>query len=91
MVIKDKVIEPYVIEVDDYNYSVYIPGFTKKGKLIRKSLAYFNDLRYAILHIAKQRVISSDRVVSLREFVTEYEKFVSELKEAVSTYIVTDK
>ena len=85
MVIKDKVIEPYVIEIDEYNYSVYIPSFTKKGEPFKKAPAYFSDLKYAILHIAKQKVISSEKVVSLKEFVVEYEKFVNELKNVVSS------
>lgn len=87
MRIKDKLIEPYEIEVDPFMYTVFKMGVQEKGnnvgKVAERQIGFYNTLGGAIDRIVKDRVGESEAYVDLKGFVSEhkanYDYFHSEL------------
>jgi len=78
--IQDEVISPYVIQIDQSQFTVGIPKTDKNGKEILTNTSYFTSLAYALKHISKQLLLTrnAQSVLTIEEFIDLY-KEVNEL------------
>lgn len=69
--IEDKVISPYVIHVEDNQFTVGIPKLDKHGKEVLTNPSYFTKLSYALKHISKSLLVASNSqsVLTVKEFI----------------------
>lgn len=84
--IQDKVISPYVIQIDQSQFTVGIPKTDKNGKEILTNTSYFTSLAYALKHISKQLLLTrnAQSVLTIKEFIDLYEEVNKMLLENIS-------
>tara|TARA_R110000796_G_scaffold13560_4_gene43757 strand:- start:2249 stop:2512 length:264 start_codon:yes stop_codon:yes gene_type:complete len=85
MKIQDETLEPYEIVMDGSNYSVEQKSdkLNKEGDLITKNQGYFTSLYSAIGKIISLKLISSNKSVTLKEFILEYTSIKNEIKNSI--------
>ena len=78
--IKDPQLDPYMIQIDDNNYSV-VKNITveKSGKSYQQTLAFCSNLSSAVQKIAKDATNSRD-YDSIKEYVETFEKNENRIK-----------
>ena len=80
--IKDPVLEPYFIQVDDLNYSAFIKIIPDSGIPYDSSIGHFSNLAKALEKIAEHRV-RQQSYDSLKEYIEELKSIKNELKTLV--------
>lgn len=89
MTIKDKLLEPYFIEVDESNFTVCETKQSdpthhmSKGEVTERevSLYYFTDLSTAIKKIIHLKLARNQKTWDLKEWVKNYVNIQSEFKQ----------
>ena len=78
--IKDPVLEPYFIQLDDYCYAVQeIIVAQESGKEYQNTLGFYSDFGSCLKAIAKSEV-KKGSYESIKEFLEEYNKIVKKLE-----------
>jgi len=77
--IKDPVLTPYYIQLDDYCYIAQKSTFSEAGKEYQNTLGHYGKLSGCIEAIARDDA-KSRSYDSLREFVERFETKAAELK-----------
>ncbi len=85
LIIKDKCISPYNIQVEGSQFTVGIPKVDKHGVENLSNTRYFTNLSYALKYIGKELLVSnqSQSVLTLREFSDLYKEVNEMLIEQV--------
>jgi len=81
--ITDPVLEPYYIAMDEYNYTVQEvvtpnPKYSETGNTYTKPVGHYSTFNSCIATIAKRKV-NTRSYTSIREYINEYKKIISEL------------
>ena len=81
--IKDPLIEPYYIQLDDYCYAVQ-KGITaeESGKEYQQTLGYYKTLGAALEAMAKDEAMSIS-YDTIQEFINQYNKIVGRLTQVI--------
>jgi len=77
--IKDPVLDPYYIQLDDYCYIAQKSTYSEAGHEYQNTLGHYNTLGSCIEAIARDDA-KSQSYNSLREFVERFENKAAELK-----------
>lgn len=78
--IKDPILEPYFIQLDDYCYTVQkIITAVESGKEYQQTLGFYNTLGGCLKAIAKNET-GSKSYKSLKEYIEEYNQIVTRLE-----------
>jgi len=80
--IKDPVLEPYFVQVDDLNYSVYHQIIPDSGIPYDSCIGHFKNLATALERIAEHQVRQKS-YDSLKEYIEELKSIKNELKTIV--------
>ena len=80
--IKDPVLEPYFIQVDDLNYSAYKTIIPDSGKPYDSCIGHFKNLATALDRIAENQVRQKS-YDTLKEYISELKSIKNELKNIV--------
>lgn len=80
--IKDPVLEPYFIQVDDLNYSAYHKIVPISGIPYDSCVGHFKNLATALERIAEHQVRQKS-YDSLKEYISELKSIKNELKTIV--------
>ncbi len=85
--IKDKLIEPYEIDVEENQYVLVKPSVTQSGKgsgqILRTGVGYYTTLGAALLAVAKRKMSDVQRVYSIREYMNEHTAMLSEFVQKI--------
>lgn len=88
-IIKDKLIEPFLIEIDESNFTVVLEYTMKsgksEGKTVHNAQGYFSTLGGALSKIAKDKTImnNEDKKISIRKFINEYKQMLESFTEKI--------
>jgi hypothetical protein len=78
--IKDPILEPYFIQLDDYCYAVQqVIIAQESGKEYQNTLGFYSDFGSCLKAIAKNEV-KKGSYKSIKEFLEEYNKIIEKLK-----------
>lgn len=78
--IKDPILEPYFIQLDDYCYAVQeIIVAQESGKEYQNTLGFYSDFGSCLKAIAKSEV-KKGSYESIKEFLEEYNKIIKKLE-----------
>lgn len=80
--IKDPVLEPYFIQVDDLNYSAYHQIIPDSGIPYDSCVGHFKNLASALERIAEHQVRQKS-YDSIKEYIEELKSIKNELKNIV--------
>jgi len=82
--IKDPLIEPYYIQLDDYCYAVQ-KGITagESGKEYQQTLGYYQTLGKALEAIAKNEAMSIS-YDTIQDYIDNYNKIVNRLSKIIT-------
>ena len=82
--IKDPLIEPYYIQLDDYCYAVQ-KGLTaeESGKEYQQTLGYYQTLGKALEAIAKNEAMSIS-YDTIQDYIDNYNKIVNRLSKIIT-------
>lgn len=80
--IKDPVLEPYFIQIDDLNYSAYHTIMPDSGIPYDSCIGHFGTLGKALERIAEHQV-RQQSYDTLKGYITELNKIKNELKNLV--------
>lgn len=80
--IKDPVLEPYFIQVDDLNYSAYHQIIPDSGIPYDSCIGHFKNLATALERVAEHQVRQKS-YDSLKEYIEELKSIKNELKTIV--------
>ncbi len=80
--IKDPVLEPYFIQVDDLNYSVFKKIVPDSGIPYDSCIGHFSHLAKALERIAEHEV-RQESYSSLKEYIEKLNSIKNELKTIV--------
>jgi len=86
MRIKDKLIEPYEIEVDSLQYTLVKKTGTqdKKGVDNYQTIGYFNNLPFALKRVAKEQLLNSGvKNIELSDFVKNIDSNFEEIQKSI--------
>jgi hypothetical protein len=81
--IKDPLIEPYYIQLDDYCYAVQ-KGITaeESGKEYQQTLGYYGTLGSALTAIARDEAMSIS-YDTIQEYINNYNQIVNRLSQVI--------
>jgi len=78
--IKDPILEPYFIQLDDYCYAVQqVIIAQESGKEYQNTLGFYSDFGSCLKAIAKNEV-KKGSYESIKEFLEEYNRIIEKLK-----------
>jgi hypothetical protein len=86
--IKDEILDPYFIQLDEYQYILKVikkknkdHHFSKEGKknTYEIKLGYYADLKAALKAAARRKITDSKSTVSIKEYITQYENIIKSL------------
>lgn len=77
--IKDKLFEPYEIWQEENQFSVGIPKVDKKDNEFLYQPSYFTKFESVILHLTKLKMLETESVYTLREYIDLYNSIKEEL------------
>jgi hypothetical protein len=80
--IKDPVLTPYYIQLDDHCYIAQKSTFSESGKEYQNTLGHFSSLSNCLEAIARDGA-KSQSYDSLKEFVERFEQKTEELKNII--------
>ena len=80
--IKDPVLEPYFIQVDDLNYSAFVKITPDSGIPYDSSIGHFSNLAKALEKIAEHKV-RQQSYDTIREYIKELNSIKNELKNII--------
>ena len=80
--IKDPVLEPYFIQIDDLNYSAYHTIMPDSGIPYDSCIGHFGTLGKALERIAEHQV-RQQSYDTLKEYITKLNNIKNELKNLV--------
>ena len=80
--IKDPVLEPYFIQIDDLNYSAYHTIMPDSGIPYDSCIGHFGTLGRALERIAEHQV-RQQSYDTIKEYIKEYERINNEFKTLV--------
>ena len=80
--IKDPVLTPYYIQLDDHCYIAQKSTFSESGKEYQNTLGHFSSLSNCLEVIARDGA-KSQSYDSLKEFVERFEQKTEELKNII--------
>ena len=80
--IKDPVLEPYFIQIDDLNYSAYHTIIPDSGTPYDSCVGHFKQLSGALERIAEHKVRQRS-YDSIKEYIDELKSIKNELKTIV--------
>jgi len=80
--IKDPVLTPYYIQLDDHCYIAQKSTFSESGKEYQNTLGHFSSLSNCLEAIARDSA-KSQSYDSLKEFVERFEQKTEELKNII--------
>ena len=80
--IKDPVLEPYFLQIDDLNYSAYYQIIPDSGIPYDSCIGHFKNLATALERIAEHQVRQKS-YDSLKEYISELKSIKNELKTIV--------
>lgn len=80
--IKDPVLEPYFIQVDDLNYSAYYTIIPDSGKPYDSCVGHFKNLATALERIAEHKV-RQQSYDTLKGYIEELNEIKNELKNLI--------
>ena len=76
--IKDPILEPYFIQMDDHNYTLCKNVPTQNGDSYETKLGFFGDLDRCINRIVRDQ-ITQKNYDSLQDYLTEYKELQNRL------------
>lgn len=76
--IKDPILEPYYIQMDDYNYALCKLISTQEGGSYESKIGFYNNLGNCINAMIKNQ-INSHNFDSLQSYITEYKELQDRL------------
>ncbi len=77
--IKDKLFEPYEIWQEENQFSVGIPKVDKKDNEFLYQPSYFTKFENVILHLTKLKMLKTESVYTLKEYIDLYNNIKEEL------------
>ena len=80
--IKDPVLEPYFIQIDDLNYSAYHTIMPDSGIPYDSCIGHFSTLGRALERVAEHKV-RQQSYDTIKGYITELNKIKNELKNLV--------
>tara|TARA_R110000851_G_C12648759_1_gene519914 strand:- start:201 stop:482 length:282 start_codon:yes stop_codon:yes gene_type:complete len=80
--IKDPVLDPYYIQLDDYCYIAQKSTFSEAGHEYQNTVGHYSSLGLCLEAIARDDT-KSKNYNSLREFVERFEMKVTEIKNTI--------
>ena len=80
--IKDPVLEPYFIQIDDLNYSAYHKIIPSSGIAYDSCIGHFKNLSTALERIAEHQVRQKS-YDTIKEYILELKSIKNELKTIV--------
>ena len=80
--IKDPVLEPYFIQVDDLNYSAFVKITPDSGIPYDSSIGHFSNLAKALEKIAEHKV-RQQSYDTIQEYIKELNSIKNELKNII--------
>ena len=85
--IKDPLIEPYYIQLDDYCYAVQ-KGITaeESGKEYQQTLGYYTSLGNALEAIAKDEAMSVS-YDTIQDYINKYNQIVNRLSQVIKIWL----
>lgn len=93
--LRDKVLEPFFIKVDEYSVDVYLSkvreGGAKEGDVVEISKGSYNDLNYALKYIIKERTrlkMETEKAShTVDEYIVRLQKIESEIAKYKDTHL----
>ena len=80
--LKDPILEPYYIQLDDYGYVLHKGIIAEEsGKEYSQVIGYYNNLAGALKALAKNDTMNKS-YDSLQEFISHYESVINKLNQA---------
>jgi hypothetical protein len=81
--IKDPLIEPYYIQLDDYCYAVHKGIIAEEsGKEYQQTLGYYKNLGSALDAIAKDEAMKIS-YSTIQDYITQYNQIVNRLSQVI--------
>lgn len=82
--IKDPILEPFYIALEQYCYTVFEkitpdPKYTSSGKVYEKALGHYSKLSSCLEAISKNKA-NNNNYVSLKEYINEYNNINKQLQ-----------
>lgn len=80
VIIKDDLITPYEVHIDEYNYSLVTPSYLDKdGRMHYKKFGHFNSMGRALDRVVRLRTISNLDQTTIDGYVKEYRRIKDSL------------
>ena len=80
--LKDPILEPYYIQLDDYGYVLHKGIIAEEsGKEYSQVIGYYNNLTGVLKALARNNAMSKS-YDSLQEFISNYESVINKLNQA---------
>ena len=76
--IKDTILEPYFIQMDEHNYTLCKNVPTQNGSHYETKLGFYSDLNKCINRVVRDQ-ITEKSFDSLQDFLTEYKELQNRL------------
>jgi len=81
-IIKDSLIEPYEIYIDELNHTVGIPNFNEKTQTTHLlGSKHFHSLEGCLRHIAKKIIVEKEQKLTIKQYITEYGNLLEQFKQ----------
>ena len=86
MTIQDSLLEPYRIEVDEHQFSVYryTGRLDKNGYEVKDYKGYYTKLSTALHKITKIKLSEDNSNITLGHYIKRYEQFYNKLSKIVN-------
>lgn len=80
MTIKDELLNPYFIHVDNLNYTVKKERITNKGKKVEDNMSYHSTFAGCIKKILEYQINDNQAIVSLETYLRHITQAQEEFK-----------
>lgn len=86
--IKDPLIEPYEIDIEENQFILVKPTVTQSGKgagqILRTGVGYYTNLSSALLAVAKRKLSDVQRVYTIREYMNEHKAMLDKFSQKIT-------
>jgi hypothetical protein len=76
--IKDPILEPYFIQIDDYNYALCKMNTTEGNKGYETKIGFYSDLGNCLNAMVRNQ-IAQQSFKSLQDYITQYKELQNRL------------
>lgn len=91
IVVRDLALMPYEIDIDDKNFTLVHVKKGADGTEKREVVGYHGDLASCLLRVTREKMVSKNKVFTLRSFLDEYRKMIDTFRKLVESAMSATK